>query len=445
MLLRSGVIKVLKESIKNKTAKVLIIGGGYVGLPLSVQCAKSGYRTTIFDLDENKVDKINEGTSYIGDVPSSYLSKLVKSNMLNAVKKYNLHDLEVDIILVCVPTPLNKTKDPDVSSALNAAETIYGTLLSIKNEQLVILESTVYPTFTSGPFTELLEDYEPQKPLIAFSPERIDPSNPTYNVYNTPKVVGGTTQEATEVATAFYKNVVETVIPASSAEVAEMTKILENTFRMINIGLVNEIAIACQKLDINVWEVIEAASTKPFGFMKFTPGPGCGGHCISQDPHYLAWKLKTLKFNSKFIALAEEINSQMPIFVLNLISSALNKIKKPINGSTVLVVGVAYKPDIDDVRESPALDLIELLHQEGAETLYYDPYVEKIWTPRGDMYSMVKEEFELCTELNQSFDCSVITTNHSNIDYNMILNSSKVVVDTRNAYKGVDSNKIVRL
>lgn len=433
------------QKIEDKTAKVMIIGAGYVGLPMAVRCAEAGFDTYIYDVVEEKVNTINRGESYIGDVSSERLKEVVDSGKLEAFwhldffggnPDHKCGRKSPDIMLVCVPTPLNKRKDPDVSYALKAADTV-NHLIDCSDKWddgvLVVLESTVYPGFTRESFAPLVTHEEEWGcPVhIAFSAERVDPGNEKYNTKNTPKVVGGITPKCTEIATRFYETIVDKVIPVSSVEVSEMTKILENTFRMINIGLANEAALVCKQLGIDVWEVIRAASTKPFGFMPFTPGPGIGGHCIKIDPHYLSWKLKTIKTHMKFIDLAEEVSSYMPKHVVQLAVNALNAIERSVKGSDVLVVGVAYKPNIDDVRESPALDIIEELEKKGANVHYHDPYVPMIKWREGELRSR---------EIDRTFDCSVVVTNHSNVDYQKIINVSKSLVDTRNVLRNFDIN-----
>lgn len=437
----------IREKIADRTAEVMIIGAGYVGLPMAVRCAEAGFTTYVYDVSVEKVRSINRGESYIGDVSSQQLSAMVECGKLEAfsslrdfVPEYNAPPTMTppDVILVCVPTPLNKRKDPDVSYVLRAAGTIAHNL-PMPDEFLVVLESTVYPGFTRESFapTITIEDDWGKTAHFAFSAERVDPGNEKYNTKNTPKVVGGLTPNCTEVATQFYETIVDKVISVSTAEVSEMTKILENTFRMINIGMANEVALVCRQMGIDVWEVIQAASTKPFGFMPFTPGPGIGGHCIKIDPHYLSWKLKTIQSNMKFIELAEEISSYMPKHIVQLTVDALNSIELSVRGSDILVVGVAYKPNIDDVRESPALDIIEMLEKKGANVHYHDPYVPSVKRGFGELKSCDIERVNpglIC----EHWDCSIIVTNHSNIDYQKIINNSECLVDARNALAGFD-------
>jgi UDP-N-acetyl-D-glucosamine dehydrogenase len=418
----------LIKKINDKSAKVLVVGGGYVGLPLAIRCAEEGFETTVYDIDKSKIENINKGISYIGDVSSDVLLSFVQPKKLRGIQFLEeltpigeLDPEKPDVILICVPTPLNKRREPDISFIVDAAKTLSSNSI-LQDEQIVILESTVYPGFTKEMLLDIL--YDMDDPYVAFSPERVDPGNKNFGIKNTPKVVGGVGDKATDIAVAFYKQIVDDVVRVSSAETAEMTKIYENTFRMINIGLANETAIICNKLGIDVWEMIEAAGTKPYGFMKFTPGPGIGGHCISVDPHYLSWKLKDLGCHSKFIDLAEEINVAMPKEIVKMTVDALNSIEKSVKGSSILVLGVAYKPDIDDVRESPALDIIEMLKKKGAYVRYYDPNVPKIWFPDGNLYG---EKDLLCL----GYDCAVIVTNHSVFDYTEILRCAKTFVDSR--------------
>ncbi|MGZ3443666.1 MAG: nucleotide sugar dehydrogenase, partial [Polyangia bacterium] len=363
----------LLEKIKTHEAKVAVIGIGYVGLPLCVEMAKAGFHTTGYDMHEAKVKSVNAGKSYIGDISDAVLGPLVSSGKLDATIDPKVLG-EADVVVICVPTPLNKTKEPDNSFIMMAAESLKPHL---HKDMLIVLESTTFPGFTREILLPKLqetglkvgEDF-----FLCFSPERVDPGNEKYQTRNTPKVVGGTTPRCLEAIQAMYSHVIDNLVPVSSTDAAEMCKLLENTFRAVNIGLVNEVAIMCHKLGMNTWEVIDAAATKPFGFMKFYPGPGLGGHCIPVDPLYLSWKLRTLKYEARFITLADEINSNMPHLVVEKTQDALNDQKKAINGSNVLILGIAYKKDIDDLRESPALDVIELLQQKGANVSYHDPY-----------------------------------------------------------------------
>lgn len=425
----------LIQAIKNRTAHIGVVGMGYVGLPLAVEFAEAGFTVTALDVAADKVDLLNAGESYIEDIPTTRLKPLVESGKLIATT--NHQDLrDVDAISICVPTPLRKTKDPDMSFIIQAITSIS----EIAHEgMLITLESTTYPGTTEEivrPRVEKNGLKVGENIFIAFSPERIDPGNKTYHVRNTPKVVGGITSDCTEVAATLYSIGVDTIVPVSSPTAAEMVKLLENTFRAVNIGLVNEMALMCDKLGIDVWEVIDAAATKPFGFMPFYPGPGLGGHCIPVDPHYLSWKLKTLNYTARFIELASEINTAMPLYVVDKITDALNDQAKSVRGSRIVVLGVAYKPDVNDVRESPALDIIELLRQKGADIVYHDPYVPSIKV--SDDHFINSCDYSI--ELLQAADCVVIVTNHSSYDWQEVLDNSPVIVDTRNAVSHVDTD-----
>jgi UDP-N-acetyl-D-glucosamine dehydrogenase len=418
----------LLSLLQQRDAIVGVIGLGYVGLPLAVEFAQAGYQVIGFDLSPDKVEQLNRGASYIPDVPTERVRPLVESGRFCATTQHE--DLRrANAITICVPTPLRKTKDPDMSFVVQAVEQI----VEICEEgMLIVLESTTYP----GTTTELIEPrlearglHAGENVFIAFSPERIDPANPTYNVRNTPKVVGGITPACTEVAVALYQPATDTVVPVSSPTTAEMVKLLENTFRAVNIGLVNEVALMCDKLGIDVWEVIEAAKTKPFGFMPFYPGPGLGGHCIPIDPHYLSWKLKTLNYTARFIELASEINTSMPLHVLTKITDALNDDGKAVRGSKILVLGVAYKRDIDDVRESPALDVLSLLQHKGAEVHYHDPYISSLRLENDQKL----ESEPYSRDFVSSMDCVVIITDHSTFDWQQVVDDSRLIVDTRNA------------
>ena len=420
--------KTLIEKLKNRSAKVAVIGMGYVGLPLATVLAEAGFSVVGVDPDQNKINTLNHGESYISDIPASRIEPLIRSGKLRGATKYDVVS-EVDAVSICVPTPLRKTKDPDLSYILDAVEELRK---YVHPGMVIVLESTTYPGTTRELLLPKLAD---QKKLIigeniflAFSPERVDPGREDWTTKNTPKVVGGITEACTEVACAFYASVLDTVIPVSSSEVAEMTKLLENTFRMVNIGLANEMALMCDKLDLDVWEVINAAATKPFGFMKFTPGPGIGGHCIPLDPHYLSWKMRGLQFTARFIELASQINSDMPLYVVKKVQDALNTNEKSLKGSKILILGVTYKPDIDDIRESPALDVIGLLQNQGAEVTYHDPYIAHISDSPLEM-----ERVENLTEEVRSADCVVIITNHSSYDYGEILENAQCIMDARNA------------
>lgn len=422
-------------------AKIGIIGMGYVGLPLAVVLAEAGYEVTGIDLSEEKVASLNSGRSYIEDVPDEVLAPLVNSGKLKASTSFDVLS-EMDGVSICVPTPLRKTGDPDLSFIISAMNSLKG---NVHKGMVVILESTTYP----GTTREMLlpeieaegcgigEDF-----FLAFSPERVDPGREDWTTKNTPKVIGGITPACTAVAAAMYGFAMENIVPVSSTEVAEMTKLLENTFRAVNIGLVNEMALMCDRLGINVWEVIEAAGTKPFGFMKFTPGPGLGGHCIPIDPLYLSWKLKSVKYTARFIELASEINTGMPRYVVQRVQDALNDHSKALRGSKLLVLGVAYKPDISDLRESPALDVIGMLEQKGAVVSYYDPYVSRL-DHEGTTLESVADPVSAAAES----DGVVIITDHSDLDYRAIIDASKMVFDTRNAARkaGIEDPKVVIL
>ena len=416
----------LLERITARNAQIGVIGLGYVGLPLAVAFANAGYRVTGFDVDEAKIAEINRGSSYIPDVPSAELSNAVASGKLRATSDMTCLGA-MDAIDICVPTPLRKTKDPDLSYIVKAVEAVAATL---RVGQLVILESTTYPGTTDEVAQPMLEAQGLKAEVdffLAFSPERVDPGNAQHTTRTIPKVVGGVGPASTEAASRLYASVVSSVVPVSSTRVAEMVKLLENTFRAVNIGLVNEIALMCHKMDINVWEVIDAAKTKPFGFMPFYPGPGLGGHCIPIDPFYLSWKARQSGFEARFIELAGQVNGAMPEYVVQRISDALNSVKKPVNGSRIHLFGVAYKRNVSDMRESPALDIMELLNKRGAVTSYTDPYVP---TLSHGGHAMRSVEFDKA--LTSSFDCAVVATDHSTFDYKRIA-ALPLVVDTRNA------------
>jgi UDP-N-acetyl-D-glucosamine dehydrogenase len=431
----SSEYSVLAEKIRTKTARVGIVGLGYVGLPLAVEYAASGYSVSGIDIQETKVVRLNTGESYIQDVPTKALAPLVQSGKLTATTDFSVIR-ELDTINICVPTPLRKTKDPDMSFIVGACEEIARYL---HPGMLIILESTTYPGTTEELVRPMLEqgglragdDY-----FLCFSPERVDPGNPSFQTRNIPKVVGGTTPACTEIGRLFYSQVLDRVVPVSSTQVAEMVKLLENTFRMINIGLVNELALMCDRMGINVWEVIDAAATKPFGFMPFYPGPGLGGHCIPIDPFYLSWKSKQAGIEARFIELAGHVNGHMPHFVVDKIQNALNDHTKPLRGSHVHVLGVAYKRDIDDVRESPALDIMHLLVRRGARVTYQDPHVRELTFENSTLSS---------EDASARADCVVVVTDHTTFDYTRLLNEAKLIVDTRNALKGFSSDRIVRL
>ncbi len=429
----------LREKIASRSLRVAVIGLGYVGLPLATTFAEAGYDVTGIDVDEQKVDLSNKGESYISDISSETLQQLVAGGHLRFTSDFAALE-DIDAISICVPTPLRKTRDPDISYIISATQEVKAYL---HPGQLIVLESTTYPGTTDEVLLSELESTGLKAGtdfFLAFSPERIDPGNPLFGTKNTPKVVGGITPDCTELAQAYYSVAIESVISVSSARVAEMTKLLENTFRAVNIGLVNEIAIICEKLNINVWEVIDAAATKPFGFMRFLPGPGLGGHCIPVDPHYLSWKLKTLDYTARFIELAAEVNSSMPHYVVNKINQALNEQKRSMNGATVLLLGIAYKKNVGDVRESPALDIIQELLDYKALVLYNDDYVQSI-TIKGRML----RSQPLSSGLLQAADCVALVTDHSYYDISWIVNEARSVVDTRNMTRGIPEQKILRL
>ena len=427
------------EKVSTRSLRVGIIGLGYVGLPLAVTFAEAGFHVTGIDANLQRVDQANRGESYIPDVSSSTLRKLIDTQCICFTSDYDALD-DLDAVSICVPTPLRKTRDPDISYIISATQQVRAHL---HPGQLIILESTTYPGTTDEVLLPELESTGLKVGLdffLAFSPERIDPGNPDFSARNTPKIVGGITPACTKLAQAFYGAAIKEVTPVSSARVAEMAKLLENTFRAVNIGLVNEIAIICEKLSIDVWEVIDAAATKPFGFMRFLPGPGLGGHCIPVDPHYLSWKLKTLDYTARFIELAAEVNSSMPHYVVNKIGEALNEQRLSFNGATVLVLGVAYKRNVGDVRESPALDIIRALVARKAVVLYNDEYVSSLTPGNQTLYSQ-----PLRSELLQAADCVAIVTDHSYYDTPWIVREARCIVDTRNMTQGYKDEKIFRL
>jgi UDP-N-acetyl-D-glucosamine dehydrogenase len=423
----------LLERIQSRTARTGVVGLGYVGLPLAVELAKSGFHTTGIDLDSRKIRAISEGHSYIPDVASADVQSLTTAGTLDATTDFAIVR-ELDTINICVPTPLRKTKDPDMSYIVSAVESI---ATFLHPGMLIILESTTYPGTTEEVVQPLLETTGLKAGVdffLAFSPERVDPGNPTFQTHNVPKVVGGLTPTCAQLAGALYGTAIETIVPVSSTRVAEMVKLLENTFRAVNIGLVNELALMCDRMNIDVWEVVDAAKTKPFGFMAFYPGPGLGGHCIPIDPFYLSWKAKQSGFDPRFIELAGHINAGMPHYVVEKVADALNTRRKSVNGAKVLIVGVAYKRDIDDMRESPALDIMGLLHQKGALVQYTDPHVPEVhgreWSAGVDIRSI-----ELSRGSLAQYDCVVIVTEHRAFDYELLLAEADLIVDTRNAIK----------
>jgi UDP-N-acetyl-D-glucosamine dehydrogenase len=418
---------VLLRKIEDRSATVAVVGLGYVGLPLAVEFAKAGFAVIGYDVSQRVVDLLNDGKSHIQDVPASEVADLVKRKRFVATTD-DARLGDADAISIAVPTPLGKTRDPDMSYVQAAASTV---AKHAHAGLLVVLESTTYPGTTREVIQPAFTDrgcVVGEDVFLAFSPERVDPGNPIYHTKNTPKVVGGITPACTDVAVALYESCIDTVVRVSSTETAELVKLLENTFRSVNIGMVNEMAIVCDKLGVDVWEVIDAAATKPFGYMKFTPGPGIGGHCIPLDPHYLAWKMRSLNYKTRFIDLAGEVNTAMPAFVVAKVARALNEDRKAVNGSRALVVGVAYKRDIDDVRESPALDVIRLLEQDGADVVYHDPHVPTVREDGHLWHSVELTDAEL-----RKADVVVIVTDHKAIDYQRLMDHSALIVDTRNA------------
>jgi UDP-N-acetyl-D-glucosamine dehydrogenase len=428
----------LLKKLENRTARVGVVGLGYVGLPLAVELAHAGFHVTGLDVDPRKVAKVNAGQSYIQDIPTETLQPLVRAGKLDASTDFGTIR-ELDTINICVPTPLSKAKDPDMTFVNAAVESIAA---NFGPGKLVILESTTYPGTTEELVLPKLAEgglQVGQDFFLCFSPERVDPGNKQFQTRNIPKVVGGHTPACTEVGTAFYATSLDRVVPVSGTKVAEMVKLLENTFRMINIGLVNEMAIMCGRMGINVWEVIDAAATKPFGFMPFYPGPGLGGHCIPIDPFYLSWKSKQAGIEARFIELAGYINGQMPHFVVDKIQNALNEHEKALKGSRVHILGMAYKKDIDDVRESPGLDIMHLLMQRGAKVSYTDPFIASLKIDGMELHS--EEMLPAC----QGADCVVVVTDHTAVDYAQVVESARLIVDTRNALKKFHSEKIVVL
>ena len=430
----------LAKKIAAREAKLAVIGLGYVGLPLSIEFALGGIQTTGIDTDQQKVDRVNSGVSYLSDVPDDKLNEVVQSGALKATSDYSILK-DVDCICICVPTPLSKTKDPDITYIVAACDEI---ARYAHRDMLVVLESTTYPGSTEELILPRLRvnGAEPGVDFfLAFSPERIDPGNKQWQTRNTPKVIGGVTPACTEAAVALYQHAVDTVVPVSSPAAAEMVKLLENTFRAVNIGLVNEVALICDRLGLSVWEIIDAAATKPFGFMQFHPGPGLGGHCLPIDPLYLSWKMRGMDYETRFIDLADKINAGMPHHVVGKVSDALNDAGKPVKGSRILILGVAYKADVDDVRESPALHIIELLRHKGAAVCYNDPHVPRLEIEYGGNL----ESVELSGEVAPA-DCCAIVTAHSSYDWVRIVDQARLIVDTRNALRSFAAcARIVRL
>lgn len=433
--------KILKNKIENNTAKIGVIGLGYVGLPLAVAFAEEGFEVFGIDADPAKAGSIKRGKSYIIDVPSEKVERLVSSGLLNATNDYKAVR-KSDVVVICVPTPLGKTKEPDVSFIVSA---IAGIIKNRQRGQLYILESTTYPGTTEEVLLPKFEEkgYKIDRDfLLAFSPERVDPGNRIYTTNNIPKVVGGVTKDSTQAAALLYNQIADEVISVSSSKVAEMAKLLENTFRSVNIGMVNELARMCERMRINVWEVINAAKTKPFGFMPFYPGPGIGGHCINIDPLYLLWKAKLYGFEAKFIELADHVNSAMPRYVVQRVMNAFNERGKAVMGSKVLVLGVSYKKDVDDIRESPSLEIIKIFLEKGAIVAYSDPHVSRIMLDGRQVKSLPPR-----SSLIKKQDCVVLATDHSGFDYKKIQHNAKLIFDARNAFaqRGIKSKNILVL
>ena len=436
---RSPYGRELKKKIRDRSAKVGVVGLGYVGLPLAMEMAREGYQVTGIDLMREKVEAVNSGISYVLDVPSETLLSFVSTNRMRATQSLAAVE-KLDTLNICVPTPLRKNKDPDLSYVVAAVEAIRN---HIRPGQLIILESTTYPGTTREIVLPILEESGLRVGrdfFLAYSPERVDPGNQEYVTRNIPKVVGGVTPRCTEIAVLLYQQFIQTILPVSSTDCAEMVKLLENTFRSVNIALANEMALTCHSFGINVWEVIEAAKSKPFGFMPFYPGPGLGGHCIPVDPYYLTWKARMNGCEPRLIELAGHINSQMPTFTVQLIADALNEKGKTLKGSKILAIGVAYKRDTNDVRESPALLVLEALHSKGASIYFSDPYVSSVHIRE----QMIKS-IDLTDEALRSMDCAVILTDHSTVDYALVAKSSPLIVDTRNALKSDSRSDVVTL
>jgi len=434
-------MSLIEEKLKNKTAILGVIGLGYVGLPLAVEKAKAGYKTIGFDIQKEKVDKVNQGINYIGDVVNEDLKKIVESGHLIATLNF-AEVARADAVCIAVPTPLDKYQQPDLSYVKSSAESI---VKYIHKDMLIVLESTTYPGTTEEVLKPILEKSGLKCGIdfyLAFSPERVDPGNLIYKTKNTPKVVGGITKKCTDIAALMYENILEaSVYKVSSPAIAEMEKILENTYRNINIGLINELAILSNKMNINIWEVIDAAKSKPYGFQAFYPGPGLGGHCIPLDPYYLSWKAREYGFHTSMIESSMMINDRMPEYCTERSSKILNRFKKAMNGSRVLILGVAYKQDIDDYRESPAIQMIDRLEKEGAKVFYYDPFVSEY-----SQHGVIKKgESELTAELIESADLVIVTTAHTNVNYDFIQKYAKVIFDTKNAMKQVEARENLEL
>jgi len=429
----AAAVEMLRDKIRSRKARAGVVGLGYVGLPLAVELAKAGFHATGIDLDERKVQMVNDGRSYIPDVPTADVQALHAKGLLDATTDFAVVK-DLDTINICVPTPLRKTKDPDMSYIVSAVE---GIAKYLHPGMLIILESTTYPGTTDEVVQPMLEATGLKAGVdfhIAFSPERVDPGNPTFQTHNVPKVVGGFTSDCAMLAKELYGSAIQTIVPVSSTRVAEMVKLLENTFRAVNIGLVNELALMCDRMNIDVWEVVDAAKTKPFGFMAFYPGPGLGGHCIPIDPFYLSWKAKQTGFDPRFIELAGHINAGMPHYVADKVAHALNTRRKAVNGSSILVAGVAYKRDIDDMRESPAMDVMGLLLARGAKISFADPYVPVVhgreWPGGYDLHAVDMTRGQIA-----QYDCVVIVTDHRAFDYAALVSEADLIVDTRNAIK----------
>lgn len=429
----------LEQRLNDGSAVLGVVGLGYVGLPLVVEMAKAGHKVIGFDVSDDKVEKVNAGESYIPDVPSAEFAALVKAGLIEATTDFS-HVSACDAVSICVPTPLDEMKEPDTSYMEDVARSVAPFLHA---DMLVTLESTTYPGTTEEVIQPILETSGltvGDGLYLAFSPERVDPGNPTFQTHNTPKVVGGVTPQCTKHAVALYERFIETVVPVSSTRAAEMTKLLENIFRSVNIALMNELLQLCERMHINLWEVIDAAKTKPFGFMPFYPGPGLGGHCIPIDPFYLSWKARQYDFRTEFIELSGKVNESMPYYVIQRLMDALNMQRKSLADSRILMLGVAYKADIDDMRESPAIRVAELLLEKSANIVYHDPWIETFSVLGAEVPSV-----ELTAEEIAASDAVLVITNHSNIDYHLVVRSAQLILDTRNALKAFDDNKVVRL
>lgn len=431
----------LHHAIKEKTAVVGVIGLGYVGLPLAVEMCRQGFQVVGIDVDAHKIEDIHRGHSYIKDVSDDSLIECMNTGRLSVTSDFS-HIQSLNAVSICVPTPLSKNQDPDTSYITHVVKQIK---TYMRKGLLITLESTTYPGTTEELIQREIEvslEYRAgENFFLCFSPERVDPSNPNYNTFNTPKVIGGTTPICLQLGTALYGNIVEKVVPVSSTKVAEMSKLLENTFRSVNIAFINEMAMMCDRMGIDIWEIIDAAATKPFGFMPFYPGPGIGGHCIPLDPMYLSWKAKGYRFYSKFIDIAQAMNTNMPYHVLEKTSRMLNQSSKPVKNSKVLILGMAYKPNIDDLRESPGLEIYELFKEHGAQVNYYDPYATHFTDKTGDKVYTI--DYDLPTL--QTYDCMVLVTNHQSFDYKQLADLNIPILDTRNAFKGIHRSNIHKL